>query len=194
MCSMPTNNRPGDDGPPQLWGLLAELTADLRQVWISAGADWLSRTDEPGSTEWRGLIRCRCGQTDSFALRTGSKRSSGWISGTPYGGTQRCDAHCDSCGFEFVLFDDGLHGYNAVVCNERSYLPAEYVAQNRTVLQPVVCDCGGQRFAVIASAIYDSEDGLELTKVQWADSYGSFFASAKCLCGKVCTVADAETA
>src|SRR5688572_9304979 len=103
---------------------------------------------------------------------------------------------CRACGSDWQFFDDGVHGYNAVVCDDRSHLPANYLESNKALLKPLVCDCGGTAFSVIAWAMYDCTDGIEgVPPEQWDEAYGAFAAAAKCSdCGMVHEIAEAETA
>jgi hypothetical protein len=183
----------GQDGPPQLNGRTEDVPSELLGDWIAAGGDsvWTFRDPE----WWRKRIVCVCGSNEAFEVLSADARTPGWIKGK-YGGHQRCDLHCTHCGKRFLLFDDGVHGYNAVVCDERAELPQGYLQRNGLLLRQLTCGCGGSAFSIIAEAMYDCADAVEdLPESQWDDAYGSFGATARCSkCGRVQNIAEAETA
>ena len=180
----------GDDGPPQFYGLGEGIPPEVLKEWIAAGGTcvWTFRDPE----WWRKHIRCSCGDVAAFEVRTADARHPDWIGGK-IGGRQRCDLRCTKCAQEIQLFDDGIHGYNAVICGERSTLPPAYRQSNHKTF---ACSCKGTTFAVIAEAMYNCGDNLEsMPESQWDEAYGAFAAFAKCVnCGSIHEIVEAETA
>jgi hypothetical protein len=105
---------------------------------------------------------------------------------------------CQKCGTSNLLFDDGLHGYNAVVCDDRSDLPTGYEEKNDTLLENFRCPCGNDSFRVYAVAVYDClspEEPSEISEDQWDDAYGYFVAVGVCPnCAVTHEIASEETA
>jgi len=183
----------GRDGPPQLRRYAEDAPADILNEWIAGDPDFV--WSFPDAAWWRKRMRCRCGTADAFRVRSADVSHPQWISGK-FGGCQRCDLICTKCGGDLQFFDDGVHGYNAVVCDDRSGLPPYYLDSNRSVLKTLLCDCGGTTFSVIAEAMYDCGDGIEEVPIeQWDDAYGAFRGFARCSsCGKIQEISNAETA
>jgi hypothetical protein len=184
----------GRDGPPQLRGRVEDATPEVLGEWAAGGAYWLRPQKPRAAGDWEKLVRCTCGRRDGFEVRSAGSDQPGWVGGRHSAGTFRCDLSCTHCGSDFILFDDGIHGYDAVVNDERSHLPPGYLEANRHLLKPRVCACGGRLFSVIAGATYDRPESTEeLPESQWDDAYGWFHAAAKCSrCGKADTIVDAE--
>ena len=183
----------GRDGPPQLRGRVEEIP--LEEVPKFYGDEGLLNWHLSVPEWWGKRMRCACGAFDAFEVLTGTSKLPGWVGGKPYG-NQRCDLRCSRCGDRFLFFDDGLHGNNAVLADERSTLPPNYLEANANLLQPLTCECGGRRFSVIVEVAYDCGEGIELfPESQWDDAYGWFSGTARCTaCGELHTAADAETA
>lgn len=123
----------------------------------------------------------------TFELWSAGDGDPGWAGGE-FGGSQRVELRCGSCRTAVLLFDDGLHGYNALACDDRAGLPDNYVAANQALLTPLSCQCGGSRFAVVAHAVYDlyDEDLADIAEDLWDDSFGSFAAAGRCSsCGAI---------
>lgn len=191
---MSVDKRYGLEGPPQLHDRTEDAPREVLEAWLSTGADCVEsfRDDE----WWRKRVRCQCGGVDAFTILRADASHDQWISGK-FGGRQRTELTCGACGRDMLLFDDGLHGYNAVVCNDRDHLSADYEQANRRLLQRLPCRCGQSQFSIIVEVMYDcDEEDLEsIPSKQWDDAYGSFAATARCSnCGDVQEIVDAETA
>lgn len=185
----------GRDGPPQLQGRVEDISPEVQAEWVAAGADWMR--DAPTDPQyWEKLVRCTCGRHDAFEVRFANSDHPEWPAGDYYGGNFRWDLRCLACGTDLLLFDNGIHGYNAVVCDERAGLPPGYLEANGKLLQRLYCGCGNRTFSVIAAAEYDCEEDIpELPPEIRGDAYGSFGASAKCTqCGAIDEIVNAETA
>ena len=184
----------GIDGPPQLYGRVEEVSSHVLDQWLTTGAECVEKFRD--ARWWRKRVRCKCGCVDSFEIYIGDASRPNWISGK-LGGCQRADLLCAKCGDELLLFDDGIHGYNAVVCDDRAHLPMNYLQSNRALLQKLTCGCGGSTYSVIVEVMYDCDDGgvEDIPASQWDDAYGCFRSSARCSsCGKIHEIAFAETA
>ena len=190
---MPSEKVYGREGPPQLRGRVEDIPPeDVPKFYGPEGlANWHLSVPE----SWTRRVRCACGAHDAFEVLTGSAELPGWVGGKPYG-TRRCDLRCTRCNDRFLLFDDGVHGNNAVLADERSTLPPNYLEANAKILQPLACECGGRVFSVIVEVAYDCGDGLEdYPEDQWDDAYGWFAATARCpACGTLHDAANEETA
>jgi hypothetical protein len=187
-----------------LYGLGQAISAAVSAEWVTACAGsgpnaedcahWLARNGQ--DDVWFRQIVCACGSTGTFQVWSADGFSSDWVGGE-HGGSQRVELRCGSCRTAILLFDDGLHGYNAVVCDDRAGLPDNYLAANQPLLTQLTCGCGGPRFAVVAQAIYDlyDEDLATIPEDQWDDSFGFFAAAGRCTsCGAIVEIAAAETA
>lgn len=180
------NGSNSDFVPPQLRDLCEPL-ADGDNPFGDCVAD-------DGNNTWSCRVKCSCGETDTFNIRMSNSSLDGWVSGK-FGGDQRTDIQCEDCGLAIPFFDDGLHGYNAVVCDDRRLLPAEYRERNASLLKDFTCDCGNRTFSVFVLVRYDCGDLEGIPISQIGDSYGSFYAVARCSsCQKMESIADAETA
>ena len=184
----------GRDGPPQLRGRVEDIPLD--DVPKFYGEEGLLNWHLSVPEWWGKRIRCTCGAVDAFEALTGTSKLPGWVGGRPYG-HQRCDLRCTRCRGRFLLFDDGVHGSNAVIADERATLPPDYLESNARLLQPVACDCcGGRVFSVIVEVAYDCGEGIEdIPESQWDDAYGWFNGTARCrACGHLLEIANRETA
>ena len=190
---MATEKIYGRDGPPQLRGRVEDIPPeDVQKFYGEEGV----RHWHLSVPEWWGKrVRCECGGVDAFEALVATSEAAGWVRGT-FGGSHRCDLRCTRCGDRFLFFDDGVHGNNAVVADERSELPKNYLEHNATLLRPLVCGCGGRVFSVIVEVAYDCGEGLEeYPESLWDDAYGWFAGTARCsACGELHEVANAETA
>ena len=179
----------GRDGPPQLRGRVEDIPLeDVPKFWGEEGL----RNWHLSVPEWWGKrIRCTCGATDAFEVFTVPVTA-----GEDAYCSQRCDLRCTRCGDRFLLFDGNLHGWNAVIADERAALPPDYLESNAKYLQQLVCGCGGRVFSVIAEAAYDCGEGIEdIPESQWDEAYGWFNATARCCgCGELHEAANKETA
>lgn len=183
------------NGPPHLSGHTDEIPLAMWNEWKSVGGDavWSFKLDE-----WRRRIHCRCGNWETLEIRYADVTNPHWSSGE-FSGNLRAEIACSKCAAEFLLFDEGLHGYNAVVCDERGQLPANYVESNRRLLERQTCSCAGSTFAVIAGAAYDceeeEEEELGIPAAQRDEAYGCFRAIVRCSkCGSIRELFVAETA
>jgi len=190
---MPTQKTYGRDGPPQLQGYVEDVPVEVLDEWLASGTECVWTFSD--SAWWRKGLKCPCESVDRFEVYLADATHPEWISGK-FGGCQRVDVICTKCGRELPFFDDGIHGYNAVICDDRSQLPPQYLETNRALRKKLACDCGAAVFAIIAEAMYDCGDGIEDVPVsQWDDAYGAFGGSARCSsCGRVHEIANAETA
>jgi hypothetical protein len=183
----------GRDGPPQLRRRVEDIP--LEDVPKFYGEEGLLNWNLSVPEWWGKRIRCTCGAFDAFEVLTGTSDLPGWVGGKPYG-HQRCDLRCTRCGDRFLFFDDGVHGWNAVIADERATLPPNYLESNAKILEPFACDCGGRLFSIIAEVQYDCGEGIEeIPQSKWDDAYGSFGGTARCVaCGSLHGIAGAETA
>ena len=183
----------GQDGPPQLRSLTVEIAqSDLLALQRHAGFEYLLNIEAC----WRRNVHCPCGH-DQFHISYADSSVEHWISGE-LAGNQRVCLQCTGCQRSYLLFDDGLHGYNAVVCDDRGSLPHNYLPGNAALLRPSLCPCGNSRLRVFVAAVYDCYSAGELVDLpedQWDDAYGYFLAVAYCpTCLGLHEVASAETA
>ena len=172
--------------PPQLRDLNEPFAEGAHPFGYSGAADDIDA--------WFCRLKCSCGATNAFNIKTGDSSLDGWISGE-FGGDQRTDIRCAKCGQTIPFFDDGLHGYNAVICDDRRSLPAGYRERNASLLKDFICRCGHSTFSVFVLVRYDCGDLEGVPQSHYGDSYGSFYAVASCSrCRKTESIVDAETA
>jgi hypothetical protein len=177
----------GRDGPPQLRRRVEDIPPE--EVSKFYGDEGLLNWQLSVPEWWGKRVRCLCGVVHAFEVLVENLDLTS-------SGPGRCDLRCAGCGDRFLFFDDLVHGWNAVIVDQSAPLPEDYLQASAQLLQPLVCQCGGRLFSVIAEVQYDCGDGIEeLAEDKWDDAYGSFVGTARCVaCGALHTIAEAETA
>lgn len=193
--------------PPELIGRNKFLSVDellpwFRQLHVPDWDDWsdeecLQRLTKKLSSkdEWYRRIVCDCGCTNAFRIL-----STDWAKPVAFVGeieitAVHIDLLCGACDTEISVFDSNLNGWNAVVCDEKSLLPSDYIETVRAVRRVDQCRCGSDTSSCIVWYCFYAEDPDELPVAQLGNSFGAFAAWAECsACGKARDIAEAETA
>ena len=188
---MAGTKRYGADGPPQLVGKCRPVSPHERLGWFRRVRRLTSR---PGG--WVRRVVCSCGREDDFRVLITHPFKPLF---SRYGidlGAVHLELACHSCSSEFVVFDNQINGWNAVIAGERSLLPPDYTERVKASLHPASCLCGSRRFGCLVWYSYDAQpDDLPPTEEDWDEAFGWFAAWVICSrCGMAQEVADAETA
>lgn len=182
-----------EQGPPQLEGLSIPVpSTDRAKVLTRIDAQHLVGADDD---IWLHSLKCRCG-SDIFRVLFADQNNPAWpVRPKSWIGTQHAEVECVSCNQRAVLFDNGRHGYDAVIVGDGASLPASYDQGVSALVDVVSCSCGKGEFSVVAGAIYDSDDDEQMPDQERRDAYGCFFADGFCAaCGAVTEIVEAETA
>jgi hypothetical protein len=148
--------------------------------------------------DWVRKVVCECGREDGFRVlttdpftpvqaRDGAEITSGSV---------RLELECQACNASFTVFDNQLNGWNAVIVDDRSLLPSDYVDRVRDLLVPETCGiCQSPRFGCVVLFCYDADpDDLPDDGSKWDEAFGAFVAWSICShCGRVREVGQAET-
>jgi hypothetical protein len=191
-----------DPGP--LWDLIGILKRRTERARSFTGpANLAERVRRPTPSElesfafeadpetWLAVASCACGN-EIFRLKyLGAISGDGTLCNSEniY---QRADLSCDQCGYVTSLFDATVNGYDAALCG---WPPKN--DQPRVANDEYGCLCGGDRFGIAVSAVYDADPetltGVAQTKRN--DSFGWFSAHVRCSnCHRVTVFIDYECA
>lgn len=162
-------------GPQHLQKYAILISSETEQL--------LSRklTSQRQSYSWQKQIACPCGRCDGFQLYY---RGELLVDGTIADSKeirQREEIACPSCQTQFVLFDPNEHGYDSVEGNNGALGLDSY--STRLVNKLYRCECGCDRFILIATASYDIDfyELITLESQKYLDeSYGWFSVEAIC--------------
>jgi hypothetical protein len=112
--------RYGVDGPPQLVGRTRPVSPEERLGWLGRAR----RFEDPD--DWVRKVVCTCGREDDFhVLTTDPSAPVKALDGAEItSGSVRLELECQACNANFMVFDDQLNGWNAVIVDERSSLPS----------------------------------------------------------------------
>ena len=146
---------------------------------------------EAGPEIWLAVASCAC-SNEIFRLKyLGTLSSDGTLCNSEniY---QRADLSCDQCGYVTSLFDATVNGYDAALCG---WPPTS--DELRVANDEYRCLCGGDRFGIAVSAVYDADPetltGVAQTKRN--DSFGWFSTHVQCSsCHRVTVFIDYECA
>jgi hypothetical protein len=140
---------------------------------------------------WLAVASCTCGN-ETFRLKYLGALSGDRTLCNSENVYQRADLSCDQCGHVTSLFDATVNGYDAALCG---WPPKN--DQPRVANDVYGCLCGGDRFGIAVSAVYDADpetlSGVAETKRN--DSFGWFSARVLCSnCHRVTVFIDYECA